>query len=647
MLKMMRRKNFTRDLVIVIVVVALAAYVLVGFGSAQVRAQGDTIAKLGSARIKQQDLTIQRERYRNLLQQGTPEQINTITAGALISEAVMLDGANKSGIQVSDEELRQLIINSRTLSDGQYLDSEQYRGWIRRQYGMQVESYEEYLRDNALKVDKFRTSFANAAYVPASEIEKRFTENNQKVKLEMMILATFDVQQEVDLTEEAALKAFYENNQERFKTGDLRQIRYVDWELGKLRDGMEISDAEVENHYNQNRETRYKNQERVKANHILVKAENRTEEEALALAQQVKKELDGGLDFAEAAKKYSEDDGNKDRGGDLGVFPRARMVPEFSEPAFAMAVGTISDPVKTQFGYHIIQKTEHLPEGYTELEAVKSSIVNELRNNKARTIAQEQAEAFRSRVMDGKDFAEQAKADKLEVKLSRFFDNDRNSDLGGELGRSFQVRRVAFEMTEKDQISESIDVGQKVIVFQWVDEKEPEILDYAIDGARIRTMAQSFSQEAYIENLFKEIIAKAEKDPEKSLKELAGTREFFKENHFRTTDWITAQTLPWEMRSVDDLDFNEDVYAKEKGRFLDIMTVSAQNRLVLARLIDKEAPDMSKLDEERMTIADNIRQEKGSNLLQSYVYHRRETLDPEDRTQALLFKAMNAVDGNQ
>jgi len=640
-LKMMRKKNFTRDFVIIVVVAALAAYVLVGFGSAKVRAQGDTIAKLGKAKIKQQDITMQRDRYRNLLRQGTQEQIDTLTAGSLISEAVMLDGAEHAGILVSDDELRQLVINSRTLPDGRYLDSETYKNYIRRQYGMQVEAYEEYLRNNAIKVDKFRSSFANSAYVSEDEIVKRFKENNQKAKLEMLVLSNNDVQAEVDLSEESALKSFYDEHKDRFKTGPLRQIRYVSWELATLRAETEVTDAEIETYYNQQRETRYKNPERVRASHILIKVENRSEEEALAKITEIKTEIDGGMDFAEAAKKYSEDDSNKARGGDLGVFPAGRMVPEFSEVAFSMPVGAISEPVKTQFGYHLIHKKEQLPEGYTELESVKNSISNELKNNKARAAAKEKAEAFRSKVLGQVDYVKQAKEDNLEVKLSRFFDNDRNSDLGPELGRSFQVRRVTFEMEELNDISETLDVGQRVIVMQWVGEKDPIVLDYEKDGTRIRSMAQSFAQEAFIESLFEDLMEKAANEPEKSLKELAGERDYIKENHWRNTDWITAQTLPWELRSMEGFDFAEDLFAFDEGAFLTKQKVESPNRMVLARVKEKQEPDMSQLEEERSTIADNIRQEKGSTILQAYVHHRREELDPKDQVQARLFNAMN------
>ncbi len=87
----------------------------------------------------------------------------------------------------------------------------------------------------------------------------------------------------------------------------------------------------------------------------------RAEEEALKLAQDIKAKLDAGADFAELAKEYSEDPGSKDQGGDLGWFTRGKMVPEFEEAAFSLEPGQISEPVKTAFGYHIIQVLERDP----------------------------------------------------------------------------------------------------------------------------------------------------------------------------------------------------------------------------------------------------------------------------------------------
>ena len=123
-------------------------------------------------------------------------------------------------------------------------------------------------------------------------------------------------------------------------------------------------------------------EEAVRARHILIAIETPTpepvgegtptptpdpeaikkaEEAALKKAQEIKARLDAGEDFAELAKEFSDDPGSKDNGGDLGWFGRGRMVPEFEEAAFALEPGEISDPVKSPFGYHIIQLLEKDP----------------------------------------------------------------------------------------------------------------------------------------------------------------------------------------------------------------------------------------------------------------------------------------------
>lgn len=102
--------------------------------------------------------------------------------------------------------------------------------------------------------------------------------------------------------------------------------------------------------------------EQVRARHILISvAEDATEEEdaaALSTAISLTQRLRAGEDFAELALQYSDDTGSAQQGGDLGFFPRGRMVSEFEEAAFGLAIGEISDPVRSQFGYHIIETLE-------------------------------------------------------------------------------------------------------------------------------------------------------------------------------------------------------------------------------------------------------------------------------------------------
>ncbi len=123
-----------------------------------------------------------------------------------------------------------------------------------------------------------------------------------------------------------------------------------------------VDDATARKYYDEHK-AEY---ESAKGSHILIRykgspvpvrpnMKDMTEEEALAKATELKKKLDGGANFAALAKAESDDTGSGTNGGDLGTFKHGQMVPAFEAAAFALPVGKVSDPVKTQFGYHLIR----------------------------------------------------------------------------------------------------------------------------------------------------------------------------------------------------------------------------------------------------------------------------------------------------
>jgi len=146
-----------------------------------------------------------------------------------------------------------------------------------------------------------------------------------------------------------------------------------------------VSDREIEKYYNEHK-SEFLKPATVKARHILimVASDGKPEDITAALdkAKKIKKKLDKGADFAKLAAEYSDDPGSKNKGGNLGFFEKTWMVPAFSNVAFALKKGEISEPVKTRFGYHIIKVEDRKDARQQDLTSAKPGIQSKLINMK-------------------------------------------------------------------------------------------------------------------------------------------------------------------------------------------------------------------------------------------------------------------------
>lgn len=161
------------------------------------------------------------------------------------------------------------------------------------------------------------------------------------------------------------------------------QGRRVDQLVAKISEGLSDPTEEAMREHFESHAEEYANPPRVQAQHILVKAgpdDEKEGEAAEARILAIRKRIDEGADFADEAAAHSDCPSGKKTGGGLGWFSRGMMVPEFDEVVFSMAVGELSDPVKTQFGCHLIKKTAEDEGDEVEFEDVRDKVRDFLRH---------------------------------------------------------------------------------------------------------------------------------------------------------------------------------------------------------------------------------------------------------------------------
>ncbi|MDF2676710.1 MAG: PpiC-type peptidyl-prolyl cis-trans isomerase [Bacillota bacterium] len=170
---------------------------------------------------------------------------------------------------------------------------------------------------------------------------------------------------------------------------NMKKSMLQQYALSKVMNNIQVTDEELKEYY-ENNISKFKTEESVKASHILVDSEEK--------ANEILEDITDGLSFEEAAKQNSSCP-SKAQGGDLGQFGRGQMVQEFDEKVFSMKKGEISEPVKTQFGYHIIKVTDVISERNSSLEEVKDQIKREVINLKQEEAYKNKNVELRNRYM--------------------------------------------------------------------------------------------------------------------------------------------------------------------------------------------------------------------------------------------------------
>lgn len=412
----------------------------------------------------------------------------------MVDEEVAVVEAERQGIGVSDDELAQQIFAIPGLQEnGRFIGEARYEQLLRTQSPpLTKAAFEERMR-RSLLIDRLRSALTDWMAVSDDELNREYRTRNEKVKLQVVALTADAFRAQVSVTD-ADLSAHFDAHKAEYRVGEQRAIKYLLLDRDQVRQKITVPANDVQRYYNANIQ-QYQTPEQVRASHILLKTEGKDEAVVRKEAQAVLAQINGGADFAELARKVS-DDTSKEQGGDLDFFARGRMVPEFETAAFAMAPGQTSDIVKSQFGFHIIRVTDKRAGSTRTLDEVRQQIQDQLQQEIADQQITTRAQQLEIRIKDPGDLTEAAGENALMVQESGYF---QQTDPIPGLGQAPQVAAQAFQLAE-GAVSAGLATPRGVVFFTLAGKKDPFIpkLDEVKDRVRedaIRAKATELSRQ--------------------------------------------------------------------------------------------------------------------------------------------------------
>jgi peptidyl-prolyl cis-trans isomerase D len=527
-------------------------------------------------------------------------------AQQLIDRGALLSEASRMGLRVSPEEVRDELEHGRYAATffpgGNFIGQTEYENML-QQYNLTPAKFEETISKDIL-LTKLQALVAGSTGVSESEIHDAFVKQNTKVKFDYAVLKQDDIKKGLHPTTEE-LKAFYESHKQSYANAvpEKRKVKYALVETAKAETGVQVTPDDLRTYYDQHRD-QYRVPEQVKVSHILIKtplpgADGKVDEKGAAEAQRraedLLKQVKGGANFEELAKKYSEDPGSAKQGGSLGWIGKGQTVAEFEKTAFSLPKGQISDLVKSSYGFHIIRIDDKQDAHAKTLDEVKDTIEPTLKHQKGQQVAQKKAE----------DLLKQARAQGLDAAAAALGVPVVTSDLFSRkdmlpgLGPAPQFMDAVFTAEEKSP-PDVAPASQGIAVFQLLGIKPASTPTFEEIRTRVE---QEFANERSSELLQQKVAelsdrAKAEHDLKRAAKELGAT--------FKTSDFVLPDG---QVPDVGSMSGQASVAFNMKPGDISGPIASGLNGVVL-QLVEKQAPTDADFAPKRDQIRDALLQEK-------------------------------------
>jgi peptidyl-prolyl cis-trans isomerase D len=569
----------------------------------------DTVAKVGDQSVTLGEV---RQQLAQIEQRNqVPKPLESLYARQILNQLVfekeMEYEAKRLGITVSDQEradrIKQYVPGA--FVNGTFVGMDRYAAEVQARFQLTVSVFEELIRQGLLE-EKFRKRVTDGISVGPNELQDEFRFKNEKIKLNYALIKPEDLAAKINPTD-AEIKAEYEKNKLRYQIPEKRVVRYGLLDTTQMRRNIQVSDDQLKVQY-QNNIQQYQVPNRVHAEHILFMTVGKTDaevDEIKKTAEDVLKQAKKGAKFEDLAKKYSEDPGSKEKGGDLGWITQGQTVPEFEKTAFGLDKGQMSDLVKTQYGFHIIKSLEKDTARTKTFDEVKDSLrapmILQQADQQAADAADQLAKAIRqSNKVSLDDLAKQYQ---LTVSQTRRISA---TDPVLELGNSKEVKDAIFRLRQNElSLPIRTDRGYVVLSVQQITPAHQGSLEEV--------------HEQVVNDLKQEESGKLAKTKAEELAKRVKTGEKFD---------AAAKALGLEAKTSDLISRNDSITGAASGKQLgeafqmkpgDVgAPMSLGTNWMVYRVEAKEEPNPNDFEKQKKSLAEQLLQTKRSVAFEAF-----------------------------
>ena len=506
------------------------------FGFGRNSLSSNVLAKVGDEEIS---VTEAQEQARNMGRQQFPKGLPATlmpymierASDSLIMQKAMLSEARRLGLKVSDaelsDELQHGMFGQQLFPGGQFIGEQQYEDFVAN-FNMSVPQFESAMKDDILR-RKLIAMVSGGITVSKSDVEQEYRRQNTKVKFEYAVLNSDDLKKKIQPTD-AELKAYYQKNKQLYTNSipEKRKVRYILVDVARLAGQENVTEADLQRYYREHQDE-YRVPEQVNVRHILIKTpppgpdgkpDQKGVDAARKKAEDILKQVKSGGNFADLAKKYSEDPGSAKNGGSLGWIQRGRTVPEFEKAAFSTPKGETTALVQSSYGFHIIHVDDKQDAHLKSLAEVKSQIEPLLRQQKA----SQSAESLANKVQtEARTLGMEKAAADSHLQLTSTDFVARTDSLPG-LGPAPEFMNAIFSAHPKDP-PDTTNLKQGYVVYQVLQVKPPATPTFEEAKSRVREEFINERASTLLNQKTQELAdrAKAQHDLKKAAKEAGAT----------------------------------------------------------------------------------------------------------------------------